>query len=300
MVTYVFIEKPIRFGRFKRLGVPVSIAAMIGLAGFSAFALFDGGIPTRFSPEIRPVLALMKYNPVVDARYHNCWLPDTTPYETYGAECRTGATLIWGNSHAARLYSGFAQSETGIAQLTRDGCMPSLKAAPQSLCDTSNAAIVDEIVRLKPKRVIIFAAWLRYNNMNWQLPDESVEPIRRAIKRLKGAIDEVIILGPAPSWTPDLPTAVFHFWVANSRLPDRMQPASSNHHEVDGILATIAREQGARFISTFDQLCDVDGCLTHTPSSRSDLLSWDYGHLTTSGAHFVLQILRLSGRLNDR
>ena len=72
-----------------------------------------------------------------------------------------------------------------------------------------------------------------------------------------------------------------------------MKPANMNYHAVDAVLAAIAEQQDARFVSVFDALCTVDGCLTHTPASRSDLLTWDYGHLTTSGAQFVLQKLQL-------
>jgi hypothetical protein len=194
------------------------------LAGFSVFVFFDRGFPERFPLEIRSALALMNYSPTVDARYRSCWLAVTMPFESYGAECRAGTTLIWGDSHAARFYSGFKRSGADVAQFTRDGCLPSLNAERQLLCDISNAAIVEEIARLKPKRVIIFAAWLIYN-INWQLHDERVEAIRRGIKRLKQAVEDVVILGPSPLWAPDLPTAVVGFWTANKKLPDRMQPA---------------------------------------------------------------------------
>ena len=284
--------KPIRFGRFRKSGVRVSIIAMAGIVCFSAFAFRDGGIPARFPKEIRSALALMKYDPEIDARYPNCWLAVTTPFESYGEECRTGGTLIWGDSHAARLFTGFKESATEIAQFTRSSCMPSLSNGRQIVCDASNAGIVEEIVRLKPKRVIIFAAWLNYD-VNWQLHDERVEAVRRALKRLKPAVDDVVLVGPSPSWTPDLPTAVYRFWTADRRLPDRLQPAPKGYHEVDVVLAAIAHEEGARFISVFNKLCDVDGCLTHTPASASDLLSWDYGHLTTSGARSILEALQL-------
>jgi peptidoglycan/LPS O-acetylase OafA/YrhL len=282
-LTWRFIEKPIRFGKLKRSGVGFSVAAMIGLAGCSALVFFDGGVPQRFAREIRPVLATMSYGPATDARL-DCWLDATQPFAAYGAECRSGATLIWGDSHAGRLAPGFKQAE--VAQFVRDGCMPSLGVA-QNVCDASNALIVEEIARLKPRRVILFAAW-----PNYDLHD--VESFRSAVKRLKQSVDDVVILGPAPVWTPDLPTAVFNFWTANKRLPDRLPPAPKNYRELDAILSAIAAAEHTRFISVFAALCNEDGCLTHTPSSPSDLLSWDYGHLTTSGADFVLQSVKLN------
>ena len=180
-----------------------------------------------------------------------------------------------------------------IAQFTRDGCLPSLFNIRLSPCDISNAAIIEDIERLKPHRVIVFCAWLNHN-IEWQLDDERVEAIRRAVARLRKTVDDVVILGPAPIWMPDLPTATFSFWSKNRSLPDRMQPAVRSYRQADKALATIAQQQGARFISLFHTLCNAEGCLTHTEASRSDLLSWDYGHLTTLGAHSVLKALKMN------
>jgi hypothetical protein len=43
-----------------------------------------------------------------------------------------------------------------------------------------------------------------------------------------------------------------------------------------------------------DALCNSDGCLTHSPASKTDLLIWDNGHLTTNGAKFVVEKLGLA------
>jgi lysophospholipase L1-like esterase len=48
-----------------------------------------------------------------------------------------------------------------------------------------------------------------------------------------------------------------------------------------------------RFVSAFDALCNEDGCLTHTPKSKGELLTWDYGHLTVAGARFLATLLQL-------
>ena len=58
-----------------------------------------------------------------------------------------------------------------------------------------------------------------------------------------------------------------------------------------------------------DQLCNKVGCLVRLgPDLRTDLTVWDYGHLTTAGAKFVinhglgetiLKILRAEGKSGD-
>lgn len=293
VLTYQWVEKPIRFGKFKRSGVVASCMVMVGLAGLSALVFLDRGVPERLPLEIRSFLELAEYDPKTDGRVPACWVYDTTPFESYGPECRIGATLFWGDSHAARLYSGLGSVGAEAAQFTRNSCLPSLQTAPQSVCDQSNANIIAEIKRLKPRRVIIFAAWLNYGVV-WQMNVNQAEAIRRAVAQLRQTVDDVIILGPAPVWAPDLPSATFRFWFKNRSLPDRMPPAAKAYQSADAVLKAIAQQEGVRFISVFDALCNVEGCLTHTPDSKSDLLAWDYGHFTSSGARSVLQILQLN------
>jgi peptidoglycan/LPS O-acetylase OafA/YrhL len=292
-LTYQLIEKPIRFGGLRTIGVVASCTAMVSLAGFSGFVFLTRGIPERLPPDVMAALDLTRYEPETDARYPACWLDAMAPFESYARECRTGTTLIWGDSHAARLYSGFKGTGIDVAQFTRNGCMPSLDTKLQSTCDASNADIIAEVERLKPRRVILFAAWLNHGT-NWQVNDDRAETIERAVARLKRTVDDVLVIGPAPVWTPDLPSEVFRFWSTNRRLPDRMKPVARPYHDVDVALAATVKPHGARFISLYDALCDPNGCITHTPTSRSDLLSWDYGHFTTSGARSVVQLLQLN------
>ena len=148
-LTYQLLERPIRFGRLQRTGVIASFVVMIGVACASVLALYDRRVPDRYSPEIRPALALMDYNPETDARYPSCWASEKAPFESYRAKCRKGEILLWGDSHAARLYTGFKNCGTEAAQFTRSGCMPSLVTERRSPCDESNASIVEEIGRLR-------------------------------------------------------------------------------------------------------------------------------------------------------
>jgi hypothetical protein len=59
-------------------------------------------------------------------------------------------------------------------------------------------------------------------------------------------------------------------------------------------MRSIAASEGVQYVSILDALCNSEGCLTHTPASRADLLIWDNGHLTTDGAKFVVEKLGLA------
>ena len=38
-------------------------------------------------------------------------------------------------------------------------------------------------------------------------------------------------------------------------------------------------------------LCSEEGCLTHVAEGPDGIVSWDHGHLTTSGAAYVAERL---------
>ncbi|HEV7600834.1 MAG TPA: acyltransferase family protein [Bradyrhizobium sp.] len=290
-LTTVFIERPVRFGRIRQSGVAVSTAAMIALIACSALIWRSGGVPWRYPEEIRPVLATMQYDPASDARTPECWLAATSPFEDFSPECGIGTTLIWGDSHAGRLYTGLKQQGIDVAQFARDGCVPSL-GSDNETCAQSNAAILRKIAELKPKKVILFAAWIAYND--YASGDLRNSGLAATLIKLKKIADEVVVLGPAPVWSPDLPTQVYSFWRADGRLADRLPPHPMEYHKVDEALAAVSAASDVRFISAFAALCNEDGCLTHTPKSKAELLSWDYGHLTTAGAGFVAALLHLN------
>jgi peptidoglycan/LPS O-acetylase OafA/YrhL len=284
-LTTVFIERPVRFGRLRQSGVAVSTAAIMVVIACSALIWRSDGVPWRYPDEIRPVLATLQYNPVSDMSAYNCWLTATSPFEDFSPECGRGATLIWGDSHAGRLYTGLKQGGIDIAHFVRDGCVPSLDSGNET-CARSNAAILRKIAQLKPKKVILFAAWTTYGEVR-------NSGLAATLIDLKKIVDDVVVLGPAPLWSPDLPTEVYSSWRATGRLPDRLPQSPTAYRNIDDALAAVSAGSHVRFISAFDALCNEGGCLTHTPKSKAELLSWDYGHLTTAGARYIATLLNL-------
>ena len=292
-LTTAFIERPIRFGSLRAWSVPLSLGAVLATVVVSTAIWQDNGVYWRFPEQIRPVLAVMEYKPATGARVGKCWLDAKSGFESYSSECGAGSTLIWGDSHAARLYAGLRQGGDEIAQFTRDGCAPGVVSQGE-VCTASNRAILARIAELKPKRVILFAVWTshkEYNELN--SGDAENSDFVALLRQLRSEVGEVIVIGTPPLWAPDLPTQVYDFWRSNGRLPDRLPPRVENYQSVDGALARMSAASGARFISAYATLCNQDGCLTHAIASKADLLSWDYGHLTLAGAQFLGKLLHI-------
>lgn len=291
--TYHLIEKPLRFG--SRWPIPVAAIAtpMVAVAVISVVIAATNGARFRFPSEILAVTDLNGYDATDQARVPECWLTASALFDAFDPACFEGSVLVWGDSHAARLYPGLAAKFGQVAQVTRDGCPPVIRSRDDN-CSISNDAILTMIAARQPKVVVLFASWLSYAppRQSWN----DLDHLRQTVKAIRAVgVERVYVLGPAPSWDPALPIAVYRHWQENAELPTRIAPIALDYTEADRTIEGIALSEGASFRSVFNELCNPFGCVTHTPNSRSELLTWDYGHLTTEGAKFIVERLYRGG-----
>ena len=288
-MTTRYIENPIRFGGLRIRGTGISLAGTACAVVLAAAVYLSGGAQFRAAAAIRSIVAYENYDDKGAARSHTCWLPIDAKFTDFSAQCTEGQILIWGDSQSALLSTGFPKP---VAELARSTCPPLLASdgLPHS-CAEGSAQIVDALKTIKPARLIMFARWsLKPSDWN------NVADLDNTLREVRANVRDVILLGPAPAWQPSLPEAIMKYWGETRDIPDRL-PSSvpeDNYRFVDQAMGAVAKNDGVRFISMFDTLCDASGCLTHTPRSRSDLLTWDYGHLTVDGASFVVQMLGLA------
>ncbi len=286
-LTYTWVERPIR-AQTSIFGVREVLAGMAFVVGIGVVVYVGKGLDFRFPAEIRPVLALERYQPGEDAGWPACWLASDEPFSHFGHDCFIGSIAIWGDSHAARLYAGMAHGTGKIAQFTRDGCPPMILRGP-SVCAESNVQILKTLTELKPEKVFLYAAW--FNTWaDWNEKWEYENQFKSLLRTLRDAgVGETVVLGPAPVWKPELPKLVYQHLRESEELPDKLAPAPLTYEQADATLRTIAENEGAHFTSIFQALCSGRTCTTHTANGESDLLTWDYGHFTTNGARFVLK-----------
>jgi hypothetical protein len=120
------------------------------------------------------------------------------------------------------------------------------------------------------------------------------------VEKLKEfGVKNVVILGPSPHWTDDLPKLVFNAWrkTLPRTIPDRLAEGlmKPETRAVDQQLAHIPGVDTFHYVSVLQQMCDGDGCLTHVPGHSGQLITWDSGHLTTEGAVFLSRQLLNAG-----
>ncbi len=296
-ITYVAIERPIRFSRHRSAQVSLLCTSLVTLGLIGVVIHQNVGFPSRIPEPLRKYVSA-KYDWAAGARVGQCWLSATEPFNGFLPACfenrRPGRNnvLIWGDSHAARLYVGVSTvygKDLDIGQLTRDRCAPI-----KSVCVESNNYVLSLIEKNPPDLVIMFAVWNLYSS-NYAAGDEA-RRIRDTIRTLKrSGVREVLVIGPAPQWTADLPRILTTVWRRD--FPLHTLPVFIKSHlkkmpfEVDRQLEDIVSSEPAEYISLIKLLCNKGGCLTRINDNPEGLMTADYGHLTMAGAEFVARLL---------
>lgn len=302
--TYLVVEEPLK-SRISLRPLAWSASSVLFLVGLSGFAvILQRGIPSRLPASLQRALAYEQYDFKSDAYNPGCWLGNNEPTSELLPVClktkRKDAIAVWGDSHAARLSPGLREvfGANRISQLTRNGCAPllDLPSPPASgtECRNGNNQILSILRDHRPETVILLGAWQNYTT-DWRESSDFSKMLRNTINQLKEAgINNVILVGPAPRFEPTLPTVIVRDWSRHQweSLPDRIQIPMPDTIRMDQDLARIASIEGVRYVSLLKTFCTSDGCLIKKPGSDSDLVSWDYGHLTTTGAIIAAQNIK--------
>jgi hypothetical protein len=294
-LTYRFVERPIRAKRASRvapfLGAGCLPVAFAGLVTFQA-----GGFAGRFPPELRD-LAYYKtnyrYNAAKLWREGICYLTSPMTAARFSAACvdatpqNAPLVLLWGDSHAAALYPGFAelnrQSLIRVAQFTRAGCRPYLTLAAKTECDNTNAFVLRRIETLHPDFVVIHA--------NWMMQDFDVEKVAEAVRAVKRLVPNVLVIGPAPHWSDSLPQLMIR-QIQHGLSPARLSDGrGADVVRTETALSDMARANGVWFFSMTDILCEQASCLTHVGPGNAELTAFDSSHITSQTAGLIAQRL---------
>ncbi len=312
-LTWRWIERPVRSGPARRWKVVLPSTALALVAAAAGLLVQGGGAPQRVDVDVRGYADYV-YDFKPDSLVGRCWLGMFAAADAYAPECvqndegdGTPLLLVWGDSHAARLTVGLrvvADGRFRIAQFTRDGCQP-LLVDRYPRCIEANMAIVERIRALRPEVVVLFSFWATPT-----LPDR--DATLRALDdtvtaALSAGAGRVVVVGPSAQWNglePTLPKNLYRKYRMQPflRAPARMVLG------VNPVAGTLDRRYAAhfagrdrvRYFSAYDAQCDARGCMTRAGDDPYDLMTWDYGHLTTSGATYVAtRLLRDTGLPGD-
>ncbi|WP_447795503.1 acyltransferase family protein [Pseudomonas farris] len=289
--TYFFIEKPLRRFSHPTVKAWCLSASMVFLGGGGVVIYSGGGVPGRF-PEIIQNLGVLNYDPVLGYRRHTCLLVPTQTYSDFdkcGTVVRSGkeSLYLWGDSHAAHLYSGYLKSFGGqynITQRSASACPPivGFDTSNRPNCLRINDFVFSEIKAKMPNRVVLAANWRIYD---WPQVEVTIEKLKVL------GVKNVDLIGPVPHWNESLQTQLYRYYKSDSlhRIPTRMTfGLDDSFEQIDVKMDKFATKAGVNYVSVKKIMCDDDGCITRFGDTSESLSSWDTDHLTKQASEFVV------------
>ncbi len=305
-LTYRFIELPIRHvkQREQRKRGALWLIGCVSLTGtFGVLVICMAGFPARVPSA---VLALDHDYSREDSnpwRDGTCFLRPDQFAVSFSESCvdneewRAGQplVLVWGDSHAADLISGFRalqdKSKVRLAQYTASYCAPiiGLQMRERPACLSINNAVLDRVRSLKPSVVVLSAYW------DYQDPDHDrvtrAEKLLQTIELVKAAgVQRIVILGSVPFWTTPVPGLLVSEVHRNpgEPVPHRLSRGLLEAHD-DTLLRATALNAGAIYVPLFEDLCDDTSCIATTGPGWKDVVTYDQAHFTVHGSMFVAQ-----------
>jgi peptidoglycan/LPS O-acetylase OafA/YrhL len=284
--TYCVVESPIRFGRSSPLKIAGLATAMLLVAMAGGVVVQGRGLDFRLPPEIRAMAEVPTQS--AQWRLHHCLL-DLSREMSFSDSCvdrdRRPLIFVWGDSTAGALLPGLRKAqqleEFGIAQFTSSSCIPALNVDVAGVpnCRAINDKILARAREINPDIVLLHGPAERYL--------DNVAETVAALKKQTRA--RVVVLGPVPTWRRGLPNEVLRYFMLHRRLiPERSGDAVSTNW-LDAPLRAKVMASGAEYISVWDAMCNLDGCLTRIGDSASDISASDQVHFTEKASAFLVR-----------
>ena len=300
-LTTKFLEVPIRFGTLRRIRSRIYLISLaaIGLI-VSSFVILVSEPDTdlykleKVEAEGQSKLNLdcLRYRKEISVRTfirQNCYEPSIKSQPI---------VFLVGDSHAASLRLGLKpylhSKNINLLGSTVGDCMfRNFKIGQDQLCQDINEQYLKEISRLRPELVIIDFYWAelaRNGPIEQHLLDHITELNNLGVRN-------IVVVGQIPTWGNDLGLPrylITNFAALNLKIPSRL-PRLRVDNDPPGTMEYMRFFEyppGVTFISMDDLLCNGKGCLTMIgPNLATDLIVWDYGHLTDSGSKYVSERL---------
>jgi peptidoglycan/LPS O-acetylase OafA/YrhL len=320
-LTYRLIEKPLRFGGNSREKTLALVIAMIAIAGVG-LACFKTNSPSSwfFAAHNNRVEETDELLAVNQTRLKQWQDPQKTvkcfqlppPYDTPTGDffersgCLTAISgkasiLLMGDSHSASLSLGLRTwaKSMNVNFLQTSGFYGPLlycfgpDGRESEACETDyHREVMKTIEATKPDVLIMDLYWAQTVRRFPDMDHYRAHVLERVAKLAHSiGVKKVIIVGQIPTWGADLPLELIRNFVEKSRkIPERtLVGVTKESLEMDAAMRSWALPPTYHYFSVKDVLCNADGCLTRVGNNlATDLVVWDYGHLTQAGSDYVV------------
>jgi peptidoglycan/LPS O-acetylase OafA/YrhL len=301
-LSWQFIEKPFRSGRFRSLNRSTLFAtAGIALAASAAVALiFTGehGFESRF-PESAVRVAESANSPQ-ENRLGSCFITTRYTFSDFRKDICLQIDpgkknyLLLGDSHSAALWYGLNKvlATDNVMQATASGCKANLDLPDNENCrDMMRYIFGDFLLSHKVDAVLLTARWTSVSDF----------------ARMQGTIAwcakhqvPVIIFGPVMEFDTSLPKLLAYSIAFH-------EPSLAQRHERTGLFEMDAQMReyaehlwNVRYLSIIDVQCPDKSCLMYADRSQETAMLGDDNHLSSLGSQFVMARLMALQQLPGR
>jgi hypothetical protein len=289
--SYHFVEKKIR--NIKEYIVIPYLATFFIAISMGAIAFINkNGFPDRYNVYSQNIIK--DYESEAKKSFEKFWragscflMKETEDYRDLCLVQEGDMTILWGDSYAAHLYFGLNKEmnkvNKEISQLTALGCPPIFEFKPNNrdYCIKKNDFVKEQILKNKPKIIILSAGWFYYSD------DPSFKTsLSNTLAWLKLHVPQIIVVGPVPfSHIDQVKYAIRDS--ESGLIPITFSPRNFDVlAQIDDSLRYSVELINGHYLSPISKYCFEARCELFVQSAQGDnrLSSFDKGHLTTSAS----------------
>jgi peptidoglycan/LPS O-acetylase OafA/YrhL len=301
--VYKAIEVPIRSSP-PRTSIVATLLILLGVLGaLGGYVVKRQGMPERFPEIIRHVTSHIDFDIGKHMRGEKCHLGQPHLYEIDPSCYETARPLIaiWGDSHGAVLYGGLAKLQAthkfGIIQATAVDCPPLLNGfKPTSsgpFCNEINQRHFQAIAEREPDTLLLAAGWLA---AHCPRGEEFISLVKSSLTTIKARMPKtrIIVLGPLPDWGRSPAASIYQYWLNSKDLTKEppVRISARTYPEREAELKQAVEAQQVEYISLAKYLCEGDLCISRVGPLPTDLIAFDYAHLSSAGSDYLMEKLQ--------
>ncbi len=316
-LSWKFVEQPFRKaeGVFKKRKTifMVSLVAIIIMCLLGFYGISKKGLIKEYSPRVIEILNFAKaINGQSEREFwganDSCYLiqGESEQFKMNGClnmkYANRPSVMLIGESHAGYLSLALKpwleDYQVNLIQISASHCAP-LGKATDNRCKEIHELIFDTAKKMRPNIIIEFHTVSSESYSDSKL--SYLSEYSKNLIKLKTLSDKVLILGQIPGYRPSLSQLYVTHGLEEKleSLPLRLVDPPTIHSEQERRKTINELGSKIEYVSFFDYLCDQESCRVLVgPVLPEGLIVWDYGHLSKSGAEYVLEGL-LYPRIQD-
>ena len=318
-ITYKFVETPIRFNSklYELMKVKILIFLMVLFFSLGYLIFSMNGFPQRgvnqkelksneilsyfYSLKDQDKLygerSCFKYRESQKINFfinNDCLVVKNTSSPT---------VFLIGDSHSASLSLGlrplFENLQVNFLQVSTGFCEPTSNNFQDKICVDINNKVLETIKTTPIDLLIINSNWVSASRPPYWLgtDDYNAYLIEKLTQYLALGVKHILIVGQIPLWDlkDGLPGKISRDFIKkDAPIPLRTYDGVNKYSlDIDAIMSSLDYPKNVSYFSLKNILCKNDGCLIYVGANiKTDLIVWDYGHLTPSGSKFVSDHLK--------